>query len=153
MECKDCDPQCSTCSGSPDNCTECTVFYFKYEYTCVEECPVSYYSNVVTYECEDGLTSRIVFFPVLITGLVVLAIVLISKCISPATSIPTALTSLLAPLELAIWIFMLVLLSEEIKEPDVNYPLPTSVLIIAVVCFFISNIIFFIINRRRMEQD
>ena len=50
-QCMGCSSECATCSGSPTNCTTCTVFYFKYSYTCVKECPLTYYSNVVTYQC------------------------------------------------------------------------------------------------------
>lgn len=152
-ECKDCDVQCATCSGSPDNCTQCTVFYFKYEYTCVEECPLTFYSNVNTYTCEDGLTSKIVFFPILITAFIVLIIVIVSKCFAPSTSIPTAYAALLSPLELAIWIYVLVLLSDRIKEPDVNYSIPIGLLVIAVVCFFITSGVFFFFNRKRQLLD
>lgn len=84
--------------GKSTNCTKCTVFYFKYEYTCVKECPLTYYSNVVTYQCEDGLSSKIVFFPVLITAIVVIFLMLLSKCFARETSFTTAVAALLSPL-------------------------------------------------------
>lgn len=34
-ECQSCEPQCAGCEGTADNCTTCTVDYFKYSYTCV----------------------------------------------------------------------------------------------------------------------
>lgn len=81
----------------------------------MEECPIAYYSNTATYECDDALSSKLVFFPILITCVVVLIIVLISKCITPPTSIPTALTAIYSPLELAIWIYVIALLGAEHK--------------------------------------
>lgn len=152
-ECNPCGEECATCSGSTDNCTTCTIYYFKYEYTCVKECPLAFYSNVQTYECEDGLTSRITFFPVLILVCVLTVIVIISKCFAPETSLPTALVALYSPFELIIWIYVLSLMWREFKEPGVNYTLPTVLLILAILLFFSSSIVFFFLNRRRVQSD
>ena len=117
------------------------------------ECPISYYSNVVTSECESGLSSKIVFFPILITAIVVTFIVIISKCISKSTALITALVAFYSYLELAIWIYVIVLLGAEYLEPDVDYVLPITLISIALGCLVVSNIIFFIINGRKVEED
>lgn len=74
------------------------MFYFKYTYTCVKECPLTYYSNVVTYECQDGLSTRIVFFPVLITAVVIIFFLLVIKVFTRSTSFITAVSAFMSPL-------------------------------------------------------
>ena len=151
--CTPCGPQCATCSGSADECITCTIYYFRYQYTCVQECPLAYYSNVLTYECEDALTTRITFFPILIITFIVTVIVLVSKCFTPSTALPTSLTALYSPLELAIWIYILTLMYRAIKEPGVNYTIPAVFLILAITLFFVSSIAFHFLNKPRVQDD
>jgi hypothetical protein len=60
----------------------------------VQSCPLAYYSNELSYTCESGLSSKIVFFPVLISYVVVIVILIIIKIFSKQTSFPTALAAL-----------------------------------------------------------
>lgn len=119
----------------------------------MEECPFPYYSNTATYKCEDGLSTKITFFPILISGVVITLIVLISKCISKQTAAITSLVALFSYLELAVWIYVLSLLGLEYKEPDVDYTLPIIMAAVALGTLLIANIIFFIFNGRRVEDD
>jgi hypothetical protein len=48
----------------------------------------------MTYTCESGLSSKIVFFPVLITYLVVIAVILAFKIFVRATSFQTTVVAL-----------------------------------------------------------
>lgn len=94
QSCLSCSYECSTCANSPDYCLTCRLYYFKYSYSCVETCPLSYYSNIMTYTCESGLSSKIVFFPVLITYLVVIAVILAFKIFVRVTSFQTTVVAL-----------------------------------------------------------
>lgn len=110
--CNSCSAECATCSGSPDNCITCTLFYFKYSYTCVQSCPVSYYSNIMSYTCESGLSSKIVFFPVLITYVIIIGVAIIFKVYNHSTSFPTVVASLSGWMEIIISAYLLSLLSQ-----------------------------------------
>lgn len=50
----------------------------------------------MTYECEDGLSTKIVFFPILILSIIVFVFVFVVKFIQPDTSLPTSLVSILS---------------------------------------------------------
>ncbi len=92
-ECTACGPECATCAESPSNCLTCTLFYFKYSYTCVQTCPLSYYSNELTYTCESGLSSKIVYFPILITYMVIIGLLVVIRLIATHTSLPTSIAA------------------------------------------------------------
>lgn len=151
--CTSCSTVCATCDTNPDNCTTCTLYYFKYLYTCVESCPIAFYSNVQTYTCDNGLNGKIVFFPILITYFVLFFVVVAIFLLSRHTSIPTVITALSGFLEIAIWIFLLSLLGAQVKEPDVNYVLPIILLGIAFLCLIVGNVLFFVFNHRRVSSD
>lgn len=70
---------------------------------------MSYFSNQVDYTCESGLSSKIVFFPVLITYIVILFLLIVVKLFAHSTSLPTSLTAFSGWLELVIWIYLLAL--------------------------------------------
>lgn len=119
----------------------------------MQSCPVSYYSNQLDYTCESGLSSKIVFFPVLITYLVFVGLVLLIKLFTPSTSIPTTITALSSWLELVIWIYLLSLLFASYLEPGLNYALPRALLLIAVLGTLICNCLHFKLNWTRLQQD
>lgn len=119
----------------------------------MKECPFAYYSNQLNYECEDALSQRIVFFPVLITMGVIIVVVLVGKIFATETAFVTATTALITPLELAVWIYLFVLLLSQIKEPDVDCTVPSVLLGLAFSLFAIISLVFFFINRRKMVQD
>ena len=151
--CTSCSPQCATCAQSPDNCLTCTLYYFQYSYTCVQTCPLSYYSNALTYTCESGLSSKIVFFPVLITFAVIIAILILIKSFSCTTSLPTALTAFSGWFELAIWAYLFSLLFATYLEPNINYTIPQTLIALAIATSLTSNFIHFKLNLRKLEED
>ena len=75
------------------------------------------------------------------------------KCIVPDTSLPTSLVSILSLAEMAIWIFMIVELAELFKELNVNYTLPIVMNVVALGCLVVQNVVFFVLELRKMEQD
>jgi hypothetical protein len=80
-------------------------------------------------------------------------ILVLSKIITPNTSLPTSATSLFIFMELAIWIFLLSLLTKNDHEIDVDYDLPLALNSVALVCFIIGNGLFFYFNNRRVKED
>jgi len=114
-QCYQCESVCLTCSTSKWNCTSCKINLFKNLYTCVSSCPIGFYTNTQNHECEDGLNNKIVFFPLLILSIVIIAFIVVVKCINTGTSLATSLTAVLSLTEIAIWIFIAVELAEPIK--------------------------------------
>lgn len=50
----------------------------------------------MSYECEDGLSTKIVFFPLLILTVIISAFVIVAKLLTLQTSLPPSLVSLLS---------------------------------------------------------
>jgi hypothetical protein len=154
QQCTACAGECATCEGSPSNCLTCTVYFFRYSYTCVASCPLSYYSNELTFTCESGLSAKIVFFPVLITYLVLLFLLATIKlCCARSTSLPTVLAAFSGWLELVIWCYLLSLIFAAYLEPGINYALPRALILIAVLSTLICNVVHFKVNLPRLERD
>jgi hypothetical protein len=105
----------------------------------------------LTYSCESGLSSKIVFFPVLITYVVIIAVMAIVKCFTRQTSLITVLSALSGWLELAIWAFLLSLLFQTYLEPDLTYPLPQALLIIAFFSTALGNFVHFRVSFNRLQ--
>lgn len=119
----------------------------------MESCPVSYYSNQIDYTCESGLSSKIVFFPVLITYCVFLFLLVVVKLFASSTSLPTALTAFSGWLELAIWCYLLALLFNSYLEPGLVYALPRALLLLAIFGSLLLNFIHFKVNWVRLQGD
>jgi hypothetical protein len=119
----------------------------------VSSCPLSYYSNQITYTCESGLSSKIVFFPVLITYLVVICLLIVIKICARTTSIPTVLTAFSGLLELVIWCYLLSLIFASYLEPGISYALPRALIFIALFLSLACNIVHFKVNLPRLAQD
>ncbi|KAL4481357.1 hypothetical protein ABPG72_010510 [Tetrahymena utriculariae] len=50
--CKQCDPSCQNCSGTPTQCTSCNPGTFLYANTCITICPNGFLSNQKTWNCD-----------------------------------------------------------------------------------------------------
>jgi hypothetical protein len=73
----------------------------------MDACPTNGY-YVIGNECIQCINDcKIVYFPVLITAVVVIVVVGVSKLIVNKTAFVTAVASLLTPLELIIWVYIL----------------------------------------------
>jgi hypothetical protein len=84
---------------------------------------------------------------------VTIGLLVLLKIIVPKTSLPTTITAFTGYLEIAIQIFILSLIFESILEPDINYALPRSLLLISLISTIGINIFFFFYNHKRSSED
>lgn len=149
--CVSCSSECFTCEVIPINCTSCSTTTFLLRYTCVASCPLGMYTDRSTNKCLDSLSSRIVFFPLLIICVVLAALVFVSKCFARNTAIPTALVACFALPEVCSYAYYTVELSQD--QEGINVLVTMILAIAGIVLLLAVSITFYVLNRKRIMED
>lgn len=109
------------------------------------------YTDRTTNKCLDSLSSRIVFFPLLIICAVLAALVLVSKCFAKNTAITTSLVACFAVPEVCVFIYFTVQLSQD--QEGINTLLMIVLAIVGIVTMVATSVTFYVLNRRRIKED
>eukprot|EP00347_Sterkiella_histriomuscorum_P020977 403335735 len=123
--CEGCDASCLTCSLSKSNCTSCfydknslqDLFYFNNK--CVQSCPIGYFNNYQTHECEEQTYHFLSFPPMyLVSSVTISGLTLIgSKILSGRADVTSEIgISLLTQVEFLNRVFLLLNLWSSTKS-------------------------------------